>query len=101
MEDDGREFRGEDVERLTGSLRPDLRFAVVADGTVTGVLVVEFAGGRRRRADHPVLIAGERRRRLHSLAASIAECAMSLGLGTGIYRRGALPASSCRRPASR
>ncbi len=100
MEDDGREFR-EDVERLNGNLRPDLRFAVVADGTVTGVLVVEFAGGRRRRADHPVLIAGERRRRLHSLAASLAECAMSLGLGTGIYRRGALPASSCRRPASR
>ena len=43
-------------------------------------------GGRERSASFPVVCSAVRRQLLHSLACSLAECAMTLGLGAGIYR---------------
>ncbi len=89
-----------DVERVNALLRANLRFDV-DDGShagtrqrrgrppATGTLVVEFQDGRRLVATHPVSTTACRRRRLHSLAGALAECAMTLGLGAAIYRHGA------------
>lgn len=89
-----------DVDRVNALLRANLTFDV-DDGSrtgpdrrrcrlpVTGTLVVEFRDGRRLVATHPVSTTACRRRRLHSLAGALAECAMTLGLGAAIYRHSA------------
>lgn len=53
----------------------------------SGVLVQGCAGGVLRTASRAVTLAAARRDRLLALASCLAECAMDLGLGTGIYRR--------------
>jgi hypothetical protein len=57
-------------------------------GPETAVLVAVTSNGTRRSASCPVAPATRRRRQLLALAASVAECAMDLGVGTGLYRRG-------------
>ncbi|MBM3307905.1 MAG: hypothetical protein FJY74_06235 [Candidatus Eisenbacteria bacterium] len=90
-----------DVERLNGLLADDLVFLVVdpsltrsrADPrgatqprTASGILVVRSAGGAERRASSSIARPASRRAGLAALSACLAECAMSLGLGTGVYR---------------
>jgi len=65
-------------------------------GLGTAVLVAVTSNGARRTARCPVAPATRRRRQLLALAASIAECAMQLGLGTGLYR----PAQHGQAPPS-
>ncbi len=67
--------------------------------TARGVLMHGASGGRQRSAWFPVVCSRARRKLLHSLAGSLAECAMALGLGAGIYRgspaaRGSFPGGS-------
>ncbi len=89
-----------DVERVNSLLREDLRFDVEGGaGTggvghpsrapATGTLIVELGDGSRLAASHPVSTSASARRRFHSLAGALAECAMTLGLGAAIYRKGA------------
>ncbi len=98
-----------DLARLNSLLAKDLRFAVEstcsrdtvragqdacaerspareATATARGVLVYGASEGRQRSASFPVVCSAVRRRLLHSLARSLAECAMTLGLGAGVYR---------------
>jgi len=98
-----------DVARLNSRLAENLLFAVEstwsrdaarvgrdacverspareATATVRGVLVYWASEGRQRSASFPVICSVVRRRLLHSLARSLAECAMALGLGAGVYR---------------
>ena len=100
-----------DLARLNSILDTNLRFAVeqarfddpggseweAADrrrGTrvpslaATGVLMYEPLTGLHLSAAFPITCSGARRLLLHSLAGSLAECAMTLGLGVGVYRRG-------------
>jgi hypothetical protein len=67
----------------------ELRVPEADDPTrrASGVLELETPSGTRARASCPVTMRASRRAALHSLAACLAECAMSLGVGTGIYRR--------------
>ena len=51
-----------------------------------GVLMYKTSEGRRRTASFPVVCSTVRRCLLHSLARSLSECAMTLGLGAGVYR---------------
>ena len=58
-----------------------------ASPLASGVLTYRPSDGRIAVASFPVACTSARRRLLHSLAGSLAECAMDLGLGTGVYRR--------------
>jgi hypothetical protein len=123
-------FHEEDIARLNGALRSGMRFSVRSapprgpgspgldarlrlpgvsepfgahPSTVVGVLMCGSLAGRCLSAAFPVdrTVAG--RACLHSLAGSLAECAMSLGLGAGIFRRapgdrGILAAASALSP---
>jgi hypothetical protein len=71
------------VARLNARLHPSLVFALEPD-LVT--MVVELADGGRREVRCPLSLPRGRRRRLHALAHCFAECAMAIGLGTGVYR---------------
>jgi len=68
----------------------NIRFAVEPTlkpvSTVEGVLTHRVSDRRQRTASFPVLCSAARRQQLHSLARSLAECAMALGLGAGVYR---------------
>ena len=98
-----------DLARLNSRLAENLRFAVEptcsrgavrvgqyacverspareATATARGVLVYGASEGRQRSASFPVVCSAVRRLLLHSLARSLAECAMTLGLGAGVYR---------------
>ncbi len=76
-----------ELERLNSRLDANLRFEVVRDTRPfsQGVLVDTGEPGVERRASFPVLANASPRTRLHSLARSLSECAMALGLGAGIY----------------
>ena len=99
----------DDLARLNSLLRANLQFAVepvcsrdpgcvgpdaprdsspvrAPAATIRGVLTHRAAGGRQRSAWFPVVCSTARRQQLHSLARSLAECAMILGLGAGVYR---------------
>jgi len=106
-----------DLARLNSTLRADISFDVkqscCGDSTAAapdsfasrnvvrlrgpaamGVLVHTAANGGSKSASCPVVCSQARRQLLHSLAGSLAECAMTLGLGAGVYhghRGGAAP----------
>jgi hypothetical protein len=69
------------TEESTGSL-PGPRI-------LSGILEHRPVRGRRRTATFPVVHSAERRRFLLSVAGSLAECAMDLGLGAGVYHAAA------------
>lgn len=79
-----------DLARLNSLLVADIRFAVEPTrepaSTARGVLTHRVSGRRERSASFPVICFAVRRQLLHSLAGSLAECAMTLGLGAGVYR---------------
>lgn len=94
-----------DLARLNRALAVNLRFGVASPNSVVGevsarrsgrraeegpaeagILEMELSGGATRRAIHLIAANSPHRRHLHLLAACLAECAMELGLGTGIYR---------------
>ena len=79
-----------DLVRLNSLLAVNIRFAVEPTlqpaSTVRGVLTHRVSGKRQRSASFPVICSAVRRQLLHSLAGSLAECAMTLGLGAGVYR---------------
>ena len=100
---------GDDLARLNSLLRANLQFAVepvcsrdpgcvgpdasgdsspvrAPTSTTRGVLTHRAEGGRQRSAWFPVVCSTARRQQLHSLARSLAECAMILGLGASVYR---------------
>ena len=84
-----------DLERLNSLLNADLRFEMDfrephGGGTTSGILVCEPPHGLRRTATCPVVFSRRRRKFLHSLSGSLAECAMALGLGAGVYCEHAL-----------
>jgi len=78
-----------DLARLNSALAAGIRFALEPTlepaSTLRGVLTHLVSGGRRS-ASFPVSCSAVRRQLLHSLARSLAECAMVLGLGAGVYR---------------
>jgi hypothetical protein len=91
------------VARLNAALRPGIRFDVKEAATPsegsgrralsggaatprTGVLELSSSWGARSRAACPLASEVAPRRRHHALAGCLAECAMLLGLGTGVYR---------------
>ena len=80
----------DDLARLNSLLVADIRFAVEPArepaSTASGVLTHRVSGRRQRSASFPVICSAVRRQLLHSLAGSLAECAMTLGLGAGVYR---------------
>lgn len=109
-----------DLARLNSILDTNLRFAVeqvrfddtggsereaadrrrgarVPSLAATGVLMYEPPLGPHLSAAFPVTCSGVRRLLLHSLAGSLAECAMTLGLGAGVYRNGRGRALTARR----
>lgn len=55
--------------------------------TATATLALTLPGGTTSAASHPLVVAATHRNVLNSLAGSFAECAMALGLGSGVYRR--------------
>lgn len=59
-----------------------------AEGAVAtrGVLVMVFEDGRRQTASCSIPIGGSERGRLLAISRGLSECAMALGLGTGVYR---------------
>jgi hypothetical protein len=79
-----------DLARLNALLVANIRFAVEptpeAASTATGVLTHRISCRRQMSASFPVVCSAVRRQLLHSLAGSLAECAMILGLGAGVYR---------------
>ncbi len=79
-----------DLARLNSLLVAGIRFAVESTrepaSTARGVLTHRASGRRQRSASFPVICSAVRRQLLHSLARSLAECAMTLGLGAGVYR---------------
>lgn len=83
-----------DIARINARLRDGLSVALarsdaVGRAGVEGlVLFVELPDGGRRSAWRPLGLGRRGRRRRLALAACIAECAMSVGLGAGIYRPG-------------
>ncbi|MFH1502561.1 MAG: hypothetical protein ABIG03_05905 [Candidatus Eisenbacteria bacterium] len=83
-----------DVARLNGILREGLSFAVkrgsaaAEERTATAVLELADAGGTPRRVFRRVRLARERRPRRLALSGCLAECAMELGLGASVCRRG-------------
>lgn len=68
------------VDGRTGDERPRGR-----SYRVVGTLFQDGARGAPRSASYPVSCSHVRRQLLHSLAGSLAECAMILGLGAGVY----------------
>lgn len=52
----------------------------------SGVLTLGEKGNARRAASRPVALSRRRRDRLLALASCLAECAMDLGIGIGVYR---------------
>jgi len=52
---------------------------------VRGVLTVAMAGGAERAAASIVVAGRSRRGRLLAIASCLADCAMALGLGAGVY----------------
>lgn len=108
----------EDIELLNALLRPDVRFRVSGDRTAgvapsvpgargaathaltqTGILEISTSRGLRVAARIPLLIERHERRRRHILAGCLAECAMQIGLGMGVYGRRETP--PCSRSTSR
>ena len=92
----------DDLVRLNSLLNADLRFEVDSieahgGGTASGILVCESSRGFQRTATYPVMFSRRRRKLLHSLSESLAECAMALGLGAGIYCERARPGNVSRR----
>jgi hypothetical protein len=88
-----------DLDRLNRCLRDGLAVVVTAraptgsrfsiGGDLMAVVLSEtLPDGRRRHACRPLRRGRHDRTRRLALAASLAECAMSLGLGAGIYRTG-------------
>ncbi|MBD3366718.1 MAG: hypothetical protein GF405_00920 [Candidatus Eisenbacteria bacterium] len=87
-----------DLARINRSLRDDLSVSVVTGPSVPGraprregtsvVLSYRLPDGRLRSVSSPLARGRHDRRRRLALAASVAECAMTLGLGAGIYRPG-------------
>lgn len=71
-----------DVARLNAGLCPGVRL----DMRETGVLELSTMGGGRSTSAYPLAREVAARRRYHALAGCLAECAMLLGLGTGVYR---------------
>ena len=59
-----------------------------APAQVAGVLTVATSRSTRESAAFPVRMGGRRRERLLALARCLADCAMDLGMGTAIYRKG-------------
>ncbi len=55
----------------------------------SGVLILGEGGTVRRVASRPVALSRRRRDRFLALASCLAECAMDLGLGIGVYRHAA------------
>jgi len=97
----------DDLVRLNSLLNADLRFEVDSielhcGGTASGILVCESSRGFQRTATYPVMFSRRRRKLLHSLSGSLAECAMALGLGAGVYCERALTgaADRCARPGN-
>jgi len=95
-----------DLARLNSILVSDIRFAVEPTreqaSTARGVLTHRVFGRRHRSASFPVICSAVRRQLLHSLAGSLAECAMTLGLGAGVYRGSrAADGSAAGRPVGR
>lgn len=95
----------DEIARLNGMLSAGLSFRLAAVDHVayleppppggpsfraaplvaSGVLVHGRRDGALRVASRPVMLAPKRRDRLLALASCLAECAMDLGLGTGVY----------------
>lgn len=73
-----------------GGLREDeparARGSVGEAGRARGVLLMVCEDGRHRSATCSVPITGSERRRRLSISRGLSECAMALGLGTGVYR---------------
>jgi hypothetical protein len=108
--DEAPRFFRPDIGRINALLRDNLRFEVARGGSPSsssppssdagaslraaladrGVLTVELPDGRRLSAGAELTAPGSRRDRLLALAACLAECAMSLGLGAGVYSPPAL-----------
>jgi hypothetical protein len=107
-------FREEDIARLNAALRSGVRFSVRSGSprclgsagrdarvrspggseslgahsrSVVGVLMCGSQAERCLSAAFPINLTVAGRASLHSLAGSLSECAMSLGLGAGIFRR--------------
>lgn len=95
-----------DVARLNGLLGVGISFelisvdVVVGDATgeqrrgraspaaprvASGILILGEGGTVRRVASRPVALSRRRRDRFLALASCLAECAMDLGLGIGVY----------------
>ena len=88
----------DDIRRLNSALAPHLTLLTVrvpavpgrprarrADVGETCVLVERLPGGERRAAA-PLPRSSTRRARLLAISAALADCAMSLGLGTSVCR---------------
>ena len=97
----------DDLVRLNSLLNADLRFEVDSieprgGGTASGILVCQSSRGFQRTATYPVMFSRRRRKLLHSLCGSLAECAMALGLGAGVYCERALTGGAyrCARPGN-
>ena len=60
-----------------------------APRVASGVLILGEGDTVRRIASRPVALSRRRRDRFLALASCLAECAMDLGLGIGIYRHAA------------
>ena len=103
-----RRVEPDDLSRLNSLLEVGLRFELDTGetrgaGTGSGILVCESSRGTRQTARYPVMLSGERRKLLNSLSRSLAECAMALGLGAGVYSERTLTGadrSGCARPGN-
>ena len=109
--DSGARPFGEALARLNGMLGDNLTFSIEGTDSRPGargslertcglesvqmaVLVVARPGGRSTSVTCPVPVSGAHRSSLLSVAVSLAECAMLVGLGTGVYRRGSSRSSA-------
>jgi len=73
------------ARRRAGGLRERRRLTPTQ---AAGVLTVATTRSTRESAAFPVRMGGRRRERLLALARCLAECAMDLGMGTAIYKKG-------------
>jgi len=103
-----------DVARLNRVLRADveIRFDLVAEfgpesgggvgcrseacGSAVATLVHYLEDGRLETASSSISFVGSRRDRLRLMASAVGECAMALGLGTGVYGEAALGGTAQR-----
>lgn len=112
--EDAPRFSRPDIGRINALLKDNLRFEVSRSGSPAlarcpssvsgaglgaaladrGVLTLELPNGSRLSAGAELKVPGSRRGRLLALAACLAECAMSLGLGAGVYSPLALRAAA-------